>query len=356
MTGPTDDLRIRADRPLLPPAILAEEIPLTEKAAALVSAARQTIANCFSGEDPRLLVVVGPCSIHDPAAALDYAAQMKTVMDAYSDQLVFVMRAYFEKPRTTVGWKGLINDPRLDGSFRINDGLRTARRLLADLAELDIPVGTEFLDTTVPQHIADLVAWGAIGARTSESQTHRELASGLSMPVGFKNATDGSVRTAVDAVLAASQPHWFPGTSKQGVSAILQTSGNEMCHIILRGGSRTGPNYDVKHVTEASAMLTKEHLNSRLMVDLSHGNSRKDHVRQIEVGQDVADQIATGTSPIFGVMIESNLVEGRQDYGPNAVYGQSVTDACLSIPQTERVLEALAEAVDKGPRAALQDR
>lgn len=356
MTGPTDDLRIRAVRPLLPPAILAEEIPLTEKAAALVSAARQTIADCFSGEDARLLVVVGPCSIHDPAAALDYAAQMKTIMDAYADQLVFVMRAYFEKPRTTVGWKGLINDPRLDGSFRINEGLRTARRLLADLAELGIPVGTEFLDTTVPQHIADLVAWGAIGARTSESQTHRELASGLSMPVGFKNATDGSVRTAVDAVLAASQPHWFPGTSKQGVSAILQTSGNEMCHIILRGGSRTGPNYDSKHVSEASAMLVKEGLNPRLMVDLSHANSRKDHVRQIEVGHDVAGQIATGSSPIFGVMIESNLVEGRQNYGPDAVYGQSVTDACLSIPQTEQVLEALAEAIDKGPRAALQDR
>ncbi len=355
MTGPTDDLRIRAVRPLLPPAILAEEIPLTESAAALVSHARNTIAKCLSGEDSRLLVVVGPCSIHDPIAAVDYAGQIKEIMDGYGNELVFVMRAYFEKPRTTVGWKGLINDPRLDGSFRINDGLRTARRLLADLAAAGVPVGTEFLDTTVPQHIADLVSWGAIGARTTESQTHRELASGLSMPVGFKNATDGSVRVAVDAVLAARQPHWFPGTSKQGVSAILQTSGNDTCHIILRGGSRTGPNYDEKHVSEAAAMLAKEGLPTRLMVDLSHGNSRKDHVRQIEVGQDIAVQMQAENCPIFGVMIESNLVEGRQDYGPNAVYGMSVTDACLSIDQTKVVLEALATGVSKRS-VALQAR
>ncbi len=221
---------------------------------------------------------------------------------------------------------------------------------------MGIPAGTEFLDTTVPQHIADLVSWGAIGARTSESQTHRELASGLSMPVGFKNATDGNVRTAVDAVLAARQPHWFPGTSKQGVSAILQTAGNDTCHIILRGGSRTGPNFDAKHVADATTMLEKEGLPLRLMVDLSHANSRKDHVRQIEVGTDVAGQIASGTSPIFGVMIESNLREGRQDYGPNALYGQSVTDACMSVEQTEPVLEAFAAAVDRGPRAALADR
>jgi len=356
MLGPTDDLRIRAVRPLLPPAILTEEIPLTEKAAELVSASRRTIAECLSGEDARLVVVVGPCSIHDPAAALDYAQRMKPIVNRYADQLFFVMRSYFEKPRTTVGWKGLINDPRLDGSFRINEGLRSARRLLADLAELGVPAGTEFLDTTVPQHIADLIVWGAIGARTSESQTHRELASGLSMPVGFKNATDGNVRTAVDAVVAARQPHWFPGTSKQGVSAILQTSGNDTCHIILRGGSRTGPNFDEKHVSEASAMLAKEGLPSRLMVDLSHGNSRKDHLRQMEVGYDVAGQIAARTSPIFGVMIESNLFEGRQDYGPSAVYGKSITDACLSVDQTEPVLEALAEAVDKGPRSVLADR
>jgi 3-deoxy-7-phosphoheptulonate synthase len=347
MTGPTDDLRIRAVRPLLPPAILAEEILLTDSAATLVSEARQTIAKCLVGEDPRLLVIVGPCSIHDPIAAVDYAGQIKAIMDDYRRELVFVMRAYFEKPRTTVGWKGLINDPRLDGSFRINDGLRTARRLLADLAAAGVPVGTEFLDTTVPQHIADLVSWGAIGARTTESQTHRELASGLSMPVGFKNATDGSVRVAVDAVLAAREPHWFPGTSKQGVSAILQTSGNDTCHIILRGGSRTGPNYDEKHVSEAAAMLAKEGLPTRLMVDLSHGNSRKDHVRQIEVGQDIANQISLDNCPIFGVMIESNLVEGRQDYGPNAVYGMSVTDACLSIDQTKVVLESLASGVGK---------
>ncbi len=355
MIGPTDDLRIRAVRPLLPPAILMEEIPLTDRAAELVSNSRRTIAKCLAGEDPRQVVVVGPCSIHDPIAALDYAQQMKVIMDRYADQLFFVMRAYFEKPRTTVGWKGLINDPVLDGSFRINEGLRIARKLLAELAELGIPAGTEFLDTTVPQHIADLISWGAIGARTSESQTHRELASGLSMPVGFKNATDGSVRTAVDAVLAAREPHWFPGTSKQGVSAILQTTGNNTCHIILRGGSRTGPNYDQKHVSDASAMLEKETLPTKLMVDFSHANSRKDHLRQIEVGKDVAVQIEAG-STIFGVMIESNLVEGRQNYGPNAVYGQSVTDACMNIEQTEGVLEALANAVEKGPRAILGDQ
>lgn len=343
MIGPTDDLRIRAVRPLLPPAILVEEIPLTDRAAELVSASRSSIATTLRGDDVRLVVVVGPCSIHDPSAAIDYAGRMKEIMDQYADQLMFVMRVYFEKPRTTVGWKGLINDPKLDGSFRINEGLRTARKLLANLAEMEIPAGTEFLDTTVPQHIADLVSWGAIGARTSESQTHRELASGLSMPVGFKNATDGSIRTAVDAVLAAKEPHWFPGTSKQGVSAILQTTGNDTCHIILRGGSRTGPNYDEKHVADASAMLEKEGLPTRLMVDLSHGNSRKDHVKQIEVGQDVARQVATG-STVFGVMIESNLVEGRQNYGPESIYGQSVTDACLSIEQTEVVLEALAKA------------
>lgn len=356
MTGPTDDLRIRAVRPLLPPAILAEEIPLTNAAAELVSASRRTIGLCLSGEDPRLLVVVGPCSIHDPVAALDYAQRLKPIFDRYADQLFFVMRAYFEKPRTTIGWKGLINDPRLDGSFRINEGLRSARRLLADLAELGVPAGTEFLDTTVPQHIADLIAWGAIGARTSESQTHRELASGLSMPVGFKNATDGSVRPAVDAVVAAREPHWFPGTSKQGVSAILQTSGNDTCHIILRGGSRTGPNYDAKHVADASTMLAKEGLPTRLMVDLSHGNSRKDHVRQIEVGKNVAEQLCSGASPIFGAMIESNILEGRQEFGPNAEYGRSVTDACLSIEQTEPVLEALAAAVDSGPRASIVGR
>ncbi len=355
MTGRTDDLRIRAVRPLLPPAILVEEIPLTDAAAELVSTARKTIANCLIGTDPRLVVVAGPCSVHDTAAALEFAEKFAPIAERYSDQLFFVMRAYFEKPRTTVGWKGLINDPHLDGSFRINEGLRLARKFLATLAEMGIPAGTEFLDTTVPQHIADLIAWGAIGARTSESQTHRELASGLSMPVGFKNATDGSIRTAVDAVLAARQPHWFPGTSKQGVSAILQTTGNDTCHIILRGGSRTGPNYDAKHVADASAMLAKEGLPTRLMVDLSHGNSRKDHVRQIEVGHDVAAQIAAGSN-IFGVMMESNLIEGRQDHGPNAVYGKSITDACMSIDQTEPILEALAEAVEKGPRAAMAER
>jgi 3-deoxy-7-phosphoheptulonate synthase len=342
----TDDLRIRAVRPLLPPAILAEEAPVTDKAASLVENSRKSIDRCLRGEERRLVVVVGPCSLHDVKAGLEYAERLKGLADRFEDSLCIVMRAYFEKPRTTVGWKGLVNDPDIDESYQINKGLRLARGFLRDLAEIGLPAGTEFLDMTVPQHLADLVSWGAIGARTSESQTHRELASGLSMPVGFKNATDGNTRTAIDAVKAARNPHWFLGATKDGLSAILQTIGNDSCHVILRGGSRTGPNYCREHVSNAAQALEKDGLPSRVMVDFSHANSLKKHERQIEVAKDVAEQLRAGGSPIFGVMIESFLVEGRQDYIPGqpAVYGQSITDACLSWEQTVPVLELLAQS------------
>jgi 3-deoxy-7-phosphoheptulonate synthase len=346
-TQPTDDLRIRAVRPLLPPAILAEEIPLSERAAAIISDARSRITNAIHGRSDQLIVVVGPCSIHDPGSALDYGTRLLAIAERYKDHLLVVMRTYFEKPRTTVGWKGLINDPDIDNSFHINKGLRMARSLLRDLAEMGLPAGTEFLDITVPQHIADLVSWGAIGARTTESQIHRELASGLSMPIGFKNATTGDVRIAIDAVEAARHPHWFQGTTKQGISAILQTTGNPDCHVILRGGSRSGPNYAATHVERASAELAKKGLPSRVMVDCSHGNSEKQHLRQVDVAEDLAAQLAPGGSPIFGVMVESNLVEGRQDYipGKSSTYGQSITDACLALDQTEPILDRLARAI-----------
>jgi len=343
MLQATEDLRVLAIRPLLPPAILHEEMPLTEDAAELVWSSRKEIEACLSGTDERLVVVIGPCSIHDSKAALEYAHRLKEEADRHRDRLLIVMRAYFEKPRTTVGWKGMINDPKMDGSFRINDGLRLARRFLSDVAAVGLPTATEFLDTTVPQHIADLIAWGAIGARTTESQTHRELASGLSMPIGFKNATDGNVQVAIDAMKAASQPHWFPGTTKDGMSAIVQTTGNDTCHVVLRGGT-SGPNYNAEHVTRTAGLLEKQGLNSRLMVDFSHANSSKDHLKQIAVAEDVAAQRKLPGSPIFSVMIESFLVEGRQDVKPDVplVYGQSVTDACIGWEQTQRVLEILA--------------
>ena len=347
MTRQTEDLRIGDVRPLLSPAILHEEIPATDGAAELVANARRTIEACLAGEDPRLVVVVGPCSVHDVKATVDYAERLQGLAKRFEDRLFLVMRTYFEKPRTTVGWKGLVNDPRMDGSFRINEGLRLARGLLADVVEIGLPPSTEFLDTTVPQHLADLIAWGAIGARTSESQTHRELASGLSMPVGFKNATDGNVQTAIDALKAARQPHWFPGSTKDGISAIVQTTGNPSCHVVLRGGSRTGPNFGEEHVRNAASILEREGLPHRLMIDLSHANSGKDHRRQAVVADDVASQLAKGGSPIFAVMIESFLVDGRQDAAPGKelVYGQSVTDACLGFEATERVLETLARAL-----------
>jgi 3-deoxy-7-phosphoheptulonate synthase len=343
----TGDLRVNAVRPLVPPAILMEDLPITETAADFIAHHRAEVERSLSGESPRVVVVIGPCSIHDPAAALEYAAQLKLLADRYQSVLHIVMRCYFEKPRTTVGWKGLINDPDIDGSFRINKGLRIARKFLLDVVALGLPTATEFLDTTVPQHIADLIVWGAIGARTTESQTHRALASGLSMPVGFKNATDGNVQIAIDAMKAARQPHWFPGTTKEGVSAIIQTTGNPTGHVVLRGGSRTGPNYSEEHVRNAATILERDSLPHRLMVDLSHANSSKNHVRQIEVAEAVAQQLSQPDCPIFSVMIESFLVEGRQDPQPGQpmTYGQSITDACLSFEQTKIALDHLANAL-----------
>jgi 3-deoxy-7-phosphoheptulonate synthase len=342
----TDDLRITQVRPLIPPAILLEEIPITERASNVVSEARLAIASVLAGRDPRLVIVAGPCSIHDPNAALEYAEQLKRLAERYRDQLIIVMRSYFEKPRTSVGWKGLINDPDLDESFHINKGLRLARRLLLDVNDMGLPTGSEFLDTQIPQHIADLTSWVAIGARTTESQVHRELASGLSMPVGFKNGTDGTTQSAVDAVLTAGSQHWFPSVTKQGVAAIFQTTGNDACHVILRGGTRSGPNYGRDHVSTTCGQLAAKGLKASVMIDCSHGNSLKDHTRQKDVADEICEQVSSGSWQIFGVMFESHLLEGRQDFVPGrrAVYGQSITDACISLAQTEPLLEALAQA------------
>ena len=342
----TDDLRITQVRPLLPPAILLEEIPISDRASNVVADSRHAIADILDGRDPRLVVVAGPCSIHDPKAALEYAERLARLSEPFADHLIVVMRTYFEKPRTSVGWKGLINDPDLDESFHINKGLRLARKLLLDVNDLGLPTASEFLDTQIPQHIADLISWVAIGARTTESQVHRELASGLSMPVGFKNGTDGGTQTAVDAVLSARSPHLFPSVTKQGVSAIFQTTGNDTCHVILRGGSRTGPNYDARHVSDVCSQLRAQGLRETVMIDCSHGNSQKDHQRQADVAASIARQVADGSWRIFGAMIESHLVEGRQSYVPGgtAVYGQSITDACISLEQTTPLLELLASA------------
>ncbi len=342
----TDDLRIQDLRPLIPPAILMEEIPLGEKSSEVVARSRQQLQAILRGEDDRLMLVAGPCSIHDPEAALEYARRLAKVGSEVSRDLVVVMRVYFEKPRTTVGWKGLINDPFLDESFAINRGLRSARGLLRDLAELGVPVGCEFLDPITPQFIADVVSWGAIGARTSESQVHRELASGLSMPVGFKNATDGSVQVAIDAIRCAAYPHCFLSVTKQSVAAIVETAGNEDCHVILRGGA-SGPNYDSESLAEVGKALDKAGLPNRVMVDCSHGNSDKDFTRQSEVAAELASQIAAGDRSIIGLMMESFLVDGRQDYrkGVDLVYGQSVTDACMGWERTEPLFGLLAEAV-----------
>jgi len=342
----TDDLRITEVRPLIPPSILLEELPITERVSNVVADARQSIANVLHGRDPRLVVISGPCSIHDPKAALEYAGRLQTLAERYKDHLLIVMRSYFEKPRTSVGWKGLINDPDLDESYHINKGLRIARQLLLDVNTLGLPTASEFLDTQIPQHIADLTSWVAIGARTTESQVHRELASGLSMPVGFKNSTDGNVQTAVDAVIAAQSPHWFPSVTKQGVSAIFQTTGNDSCHVILRGGTRTGPNFDADHVGKVCAKLAAKGLRDTVMVDCSHGNSLKDHAKQADVAASICEQVASGSWKIFGAMLESHLVEGRQDYvpGQHAMYGQSITDACISLQQTEPLLERFAAA------------
>jgi 3-deoxy-7-phosphoheptulonate synthase len=341
----TDDLRIDRLKPLIPPAILMEQYAITETASATVAEGRRAADRILRGQDDRLLVVVGPCSIHDVAAAREYAERLRGVQARYADDLFLVMRVYFEKPRTTVGWKGLINDPRLDGSFSINQGLGLARGLLLELGELGVPAGCEFLDTITPQFIADLVTWGAIGARTTESQVHRELASGLSMPVGFKNGTDGNVQIAVDAIRAASHPHQFLSVTKQGLAAIVVTKGNDTCHVILRGGQRR-TNYHAEDVLAAAKTLQRAGVPARIMVDCSHGNSGKDHNRQPVVARDVAAQVAEGSPYVFGLMIESHLVGGRQDVLPGQplAYGQSITDACLAWDDTVPVLDELAKA------------
>jgi len=347
MSANTDDLRIQNTNELLAPEELIEEIAVSAAAAATVDSARQTIHRILTGEDDRLLAIVGPCSIHDPAAARDYAVHLKQLADSVANDVFVVMRVYFEKPRTTVGWKGLINDPDLNNTFQINKGLHLARQLLSDLAEMGVPTGTEYLDLISPQYYADFVSWGAIGARTTESQTHRELSSGLSCPVGFKNATDGDIQVAIDAIKSASQPHHFLSVTKQGRSAIFQTTGNEDCHIILRGGKH--PNYDMFSVDDASAMLEQAGLPPRIMIDASHANSRKIPARQVDVSMDIATQVARGSRNIIGVMLESNFVEGRQNVvaGEPLTYGQSITDPCISWQDTEIVLRDLAKAAQQ---------
>ena len=343
----TDDVRITGLQEVLPPIALHEEFPMDEHASETVYHAREAIHNILHGKDDRMVVVVGPCSVHDPDAAREYASKLKVIIDELAGDLCIIMRVYFEKPRTTVGWKGLINDPDLDESFQINKGLRLARQLLRDLADQGIPTGTEYLDLISPQYIADLVSWGAIGARTTESQGHRELASGLSCPVGFKNSTDGGFKIAIDAVNAASSPHVFMSLTKEGHSAIFSTKGNNDCHIILRGGKQ--PNYDAKNVQHAAEQLEKYGLKPQMMVDCSHANSLKDYRRQVDVCNNVVAQVANGENRIMGVMLESHLVEGRQDVieGQQLTYGQSITDACISWETTETCLRDLAEAVRK---------
>ncbi len=341
----TRDLHVESNRPLLPPAILLEELPLAEKGSQLVGRAREEIIGILGGQDDRLLVIVGPCSVHDPVAALDYARRLKAEAARLDADLRIVMRVYFEKPRTTVGWKGLINDPRLDGSFAVNQGLRLARRLLLDLVELGLPTACEFLDPITPQFISDLVSWGAIGARTTESQVHRELASGLSMPVGFKNGTEGNIQIAIDAVRAAGHRHHFLGVTEQGLAGIVSTRGNPDCHIILRGGA-TGGNSDATSVRKALAALAQASVPPRLVIDASHGNSGKDYRRQPQVAREISAQVAEGERGIVGVMVESFIAEGRQDLRDpqQLVYGQSITDACLGWEATVPVLDELASA------------
>jgi len=341
-----DNTRIRNLRPLISPGLLLDEIPLLDKAATVVLETRSAIQDILQKKDDRLVVVVGPCSIHDPSAAIDYAKKLKPVMDQYQQELCIVMRVYFEKPRTTVGWKGLINDPKLDSSFDINRGLRTARQLLLELNELGVPTGSEFLDTIIPQYISDLTSWAAIGARTTESQIHRELASGLSMPVGFKNGTRGSIDIAANAVCAAKEPHHFLGVTKQGIAAIVSTKGNEDCHVILRG-SKTGSNYDPDSIDKTGKLLKSYHLIPRIMVDCSHGNSNKDYTKQKRVVESICQQKRNRDQTIFGLMIESNLVAGNQKIipGESLVYGQSLTDACVGWDETVTLLDDLSETV-----------
>jgi 3-deoxy-7-phosphoheptulonate synthase len=345
----TDDRRVTEIKPLISPAILIEELPATEAVNNTVIKAREIAENIIKKKDDRLLVIVGPCSIHDPKAAMEYGNKLKVLIEELKNELHIIMRVYFEKPRTTIGWKGLINDPDLNGTFQINKGLHIGRGLLRDLNEIGVPCGVEFLDTISPQYMADLVSWGAIGARTTESQIHRELASGVSCPIGFKNGTNGNVDVAYEGIKAAMNPHCFLGVGKWGISAIIRTGGNDSCHIILRGGS-TGTNYDAASVAKAAAFARNNmKLEPAIMIDCSHGNSNKIHTNQVPVSADVAKQISEGSRDIIGVMIESNLVEGNQKVpteGPHYLqYGQSITDACLSWSQTEPVLRKLAQAV-----------
>ncbi len=344
MSYQTDDLKIVEIKELIAPSVLRSEYPITDHAAKCVYSARADVQNILHGKDDRLLVIVGPCSIHDADAASEYADRLIALRKKLIDDLVIIMRVYFEKPRTTVGWKGLINDPNLDGSFEINKGLRVARKLLLDLNEMGLPAGTEYLDLISPQYVADLVSWGAIGARTTESQVHRELASGLSCPVGFKNATSGDLQVAVDAVGSATHPHHFLSVTKAARSAIFSTTGNPDCHVILRGGRE--PNYNQENINAAACLLEKAGLEPRLMVDFSHANSFKQHDKQMEVGQSIVAQLNAGDMRIFGVMIESHLVAGRQDAEPGMelTYGQSITDACMGWETTEELLHMLAGA------------
>ena len=343
----TDNLRISEIKPLISPAVLNHHLPISEGASQTVTTSRRQVEDILKGKDDRLMVVVGPCSIHDPGAAIEYATRLKETSKRFTDELLIVMRVYFEKPRTTVGWKGLINDPHLDGSFDINHGLHIARELLIELATMGVPAGTEFLDTISPQYYADLISWGAIGARTTESQIHRELASGLSMPVGFKNGTGGSCQIALDAIKASAGQHHFLSVTKQGVTAIVSTKGNDACHIILRGSSK-GPNYDADSIHEVTEQLAAAGLPETVMVDCSHGNSLKDYRNQPQVAQSICEQIASGSKAITSVMIESNLVEGAQKLQgtlADLTYGQSVTDECIGWQTTDEMLEEFAKAV-----------
>ncbi len=351
MAQQIDDVRIQGIRPLMAPEILLEDLPVSDEQAKLIAESRDAIGRVLTGEDDRLVVVVGPCSIHDPEAGLEYARRLEKARARTAPDLLVVMRVYFEKPRTTVGWKGLINDPHLDGSFAVREGLRKARRFLLDVTSLGLPTGSEFLDPIMPQFYADLVSWGAIGARTSESQVHRELASGLSMPVGFKNGTYGTVQMAIDGIRAARDPHHFLSVTKQGIAGIVATRGNPHCHVILRGGS-SGPNYDAASIARVEKQLEQHHLPHRIMVDCSHANSGKNHERQPEVAADIANQISDGNRALFGLMMESFLLDGNQPHtqeqgSHGLVYGRSITDKCMSWEQTEPLFDMLAEAVRK---------
>ncbi len=351
MTEQTDDVRILSARPLITPWVLAEELPLPPALAEQISGARRDIERILTGEDRRVLTIVGPCSVHDPAALLDFAGQLQAASESLVDAIYPVLRVYFEKPRTVIGWKGLINDPDLDGSFHINKGLHLARQVLLDVAQLGLPAASEFLDTTFGQYYADLVSFGAIGARTVESQIHRELASGLSMPVGFKNGTSGDIGVAIDAIRSARHGHWFPSLTKEGTPAVLKSSGNPHGYLILRGG-HDGPNCDADSVQTAAVALAGKDLPSSLIVDCSHANSGKDPQRQATVLSDLCNQVEQGQGAIRGVMLESHLVGGNQSIGDgrNLVYGQSITDPCLSLDDTVPLLEMLAAAVRRSQR------